>query len=441
MIKRTKNNKKETMFNTYEFPSFDEIIDSYSKEFRNYINPKGKTIFGFWMQTLADLQFLDLELQGLTEEYSIDFINRSVNFKGDSELIKLRIAHLEKVDGEKTLYAEFVDEFNDTNAYAFHNLYPYKGKFYPRLVRSLINAFNLNQNSLILDPFNGSGTTTHEASLMGIKSVGIDITPIGVILSELKNELIFLDEKSFDFTINDLQKILNDIESKKWDYPNSTIYKLMLIIYFDTMDAFLRTTRYDKKGKIVLFIEKFNYIKECHKKLLKIKNKFNLKFEKAKLIEGDILEFKKFNDFNEKFDACITSPPYYFSIDYVGKDKIAYDYLNIDMKKIESKYLGMKNNEKPKRDYGDLPDKVKKYYDDLKESIENIYWALKPNGKLAIIIGDSTVNGKKIPTTMITKNFCEEVGFKFEKLIFNPLLGTRNRAIRGESVILCTKGE
>ena len=441
MIKRTKNNKKETMFNTYEFPSFDEIIDSYSKEFRNYINPKGKTIFGFWMQTLADLQFLDLELQGLTEEYSIDFINRSVNFKGDPELIKLRIAHLEKVDGEKTLYAEFVDEFNDTNAYAFHNLYPYKGKFYPRLVRSLINAFNLNQNSLILDPFNGSGTTTHEASLMGIKSVGIDITPIGVILSELKNELIFLDEKSFDFTINDLQKILNDIESKKWDYPNSTIYKLMLIIYFDTMDAFLRTTRYDKKGKIVLFIEKFNYIKECHKKLVKIKNKFNLKFEKAKLIEGDILEFKKFNDFNEKFDACITSPPYYFSIDYVGKDKIAYDYLNIDMKKIESKYLGMKNNEKPKRDYGDLPDKVKKYYDDLKESIENIYWALKPNGKLAIIIGDSTVNGKKIPTTMITKNFCEEVGFKFEKLIFNPLLGTRNRAIRGESVILCTKGE
>jgi len=441
MIKRTKNNKKETMFDTYEFPSFDEIIDSYSKEFRNYINPKGKTIFGFWMQTLADLQFLDLELQGLTDEYSIDFINRSVNFKGDPELIKLRIAHLEKVDGEKTLYAEFVDEFNDTNAYAFHNLYPYKGKFYPRLVRSLINAFNLNQNSLILDPFNGSGTTTHEASLMGIKSVGIDITPLGVILSELKNELIFLDEKSFDFTINDLQKILNDIESKKWDYPNSTIYKLMLIIYFDTMDAFLRTTRYDKKGKIVLFIEKFNYIKECHKKLLKIKNKFNLKFEKAKLIEGDILEFKKFNDFNEKFDACITSPPYYFSIDYVGKDKIAYDYLNIDMKKIESKYLGMKNNEKPKRDYGDLPDKVKKYYDDLKESIENIYWALKPNGKLAIIIGDSTVNGKKIPTTMITKNFCEEVGFKFEKLIFNPLLGTRNRAIRGESVILCTKGE
>ena len=29
--------------------------------------------------------------------------------------------------------------------------YPYKGKFYPRIVRTLINAFKLNENSLLLD--------------------------------------------------------------------------------------------------------------------------------------------------------------------------------------------------------------------------------------------------------------------------------------------------
>ena len=145
------------------------------------------------------------------------------------------------------------------------------------------------------------------------------------------------------------------------------------------------------------------------------------------------------SEMEEKFDACITSPPYYFSIDYVGKDKIAYDYLGADMKKIESKYLGMKNNGSPQNNYNGLPLRVAMYYEDLKESIKNIYWSLKRGGKLAIIIGDSTVNGKKIPTTMTTKKFCEEAGFKFEKLIFNPLLGARNRAIRGESVIICEK--
>ncbi len=435
-----KQAKQITMFGTNEFPSYEEIMEAYAKEFASYVLPKGDTIFGFWMQTLADLEFLDLELKGLTDEYTVDPVNRVVNFKGDEDFIRLRVAHLEKVKGKTTLYTEFVDKFGDTNAYAFHNLYPYKGKFYPRVVRTLINAFKLNNDSLLLDPFNGSGTATHEASLMGIKSVGIDVTPMGIVLSELKNDLLFIDEQKLNFTSKELQDILHTIENKKWKHSDHLIHKLMLAVYFDTVDAFVRTSRYDRKGKTGLFIEKLNYIKDCYKKTMEIKDKYGLKFEPARIIESDILEIKNMKEMQEKFDACITSPPYYFSIDYVGKDKIAYDYLGADMKMIESKYLGMKNNGFRKGLYGGLPPRVAMYYEDLKESIKNIFWALKPGGKLAIIIGDSTVNGKKIPTTMTTKKFCDEVGFKFEKLIFNPLLGARNRAIRGESVIICEKG-
>ena len=442
MIKNTElkkqTAKQTTMFGTYEFPSYEEIMDAYAKEFANYVLPRGDTIFGFWMQTLADLEFLDLELQGLTEEYTIDPVNRIINFKGDEVFIRLRIAHLEKVKGKITLYTDVVDKFGDTNAYPFHNLYPYKGKFYPRVVRTLINAFKLGHDSLLLDPFNGSGTATHEASLMGIKSVGIDVTPMGIVLSELKNDLLFIDEQKLNFTPKELQDILQTIEDKRWKHPDLLIHKLMLAVYFDTVDAFVRTTRYNRKGKAGLFIEKINYIKACYEKIMEIKGKYGLKFKPARIIEGDILELKNMSEMKEKFDACITSPPYYFSIDYVGKDKIAYDYLGADMKKIESKYLGMKNGQ-PKSNYSGLPSRVAMYYEDLKESIKNIFWALKPGGKLAIIIGDSTVYGKKIPTTMTAKKSCEEVGFKFEKLIFNPLLGARNRAIRGESVIICRK--
>jgi len=435
-----KNNsyRKNTMFGTHEFPSYEEVLDAYSKQFLSYIQPKGDTIFGFWMQTIADLEFLDLELQGLTEKYHINPTERTVELKGDEGFIRLKIAHLEKVGGKPTLYSDFVDEFGDTNAYAFHNLYPYKGKFYPRVVRTLINAFRLEPNSILFDPFNGSGTATHEASLMGIKSAGLDVTPMGVMLSELKNDLLFIDKKDL-FNVNNLTETFQKIENKQWQHPNSTIYKLMLAIYFDTIDAFSRTSSYNRTGKTGLFIKKFNYIKECFEKIMAIKEKYGLRFEPAYIMKGDILELKKAKKLEGKFDAIITSPPYYFSIDYVGKDKIAYDYLGVDMKKVESKYLGMKNNGQLSRPYGQLPVKVAMYYEDLKKSVENIFWALKPRGKLAIIVGNSTVAGKKIPTTMMTKNFCEEVGFKFKKLVFNPLLGTRNRAIRGESIIICEK--
>lgn len=428
-----------TMFGTDEFPTREEIVEEYAKEFNRYVTPKGDTVFGFWMQTLADLELLDLELQGLTEEYKINPVERTVDFKGDEDFIRLRVAHLEKVRVKTSLYTDFVDSYGDTNAYAFHNLYPYKGKFYPRVVRTLINAFGLKSGDLILDLFNGSGTTTHEASLMGIKSVGIDITPMGVVLSNLKNNLPFLSLEELNFTNNELVEILQSIEKKEWKHQNDTIYNLMLTIYFDTMDAFERTSRYDKKGKERLFIEKFNYIKACYQKLIEIKNKFGLEFERAEIIEGDALELKKYEEYESRFDAIITSPPYYFSIDYVGKDKIAYEYLGVNMKKIESKYLGMKNSISHGRTYGNLPYKVILYYRDLRKSIENMYWALKDGGKMAIIIGDSTVGGRKTPTTMITKKFCEEVGFEFRKLIFNPLLGARNRAIRGESIIMGEK--
>lgn len=437
---REKKYKQGTMFGTQEFPTSEEIIEAYSKEFANYVAPKGETIFGFWMQTLADLELLVLELKGLIKSYSIDPVKRTVKFIGDENLLRSRVAHLEKVEGQITLYTELVDKFGDTNAYAFHNLYPYKGKFYPRVVRTLINAFNLNEESIILDPFNGSGTTTHESSIMGIKSVGVDITPMGKILSEVKNDLLFAEAKELRYTTSDLQDVIDSIEKKKWHSQNPLIFKLMLIIYFDTIDAFDRTTRYNKKGKVGLFIEKFNYIKSCYRKIIEIKEKYNLCFKKAQIIEGDVLKLRNFKKMYQKFDAVITSPPYYFSIDYVGKDQIAYKYLGVEMRGIEDKYLGMKNNFELKRTYRSLPPKVIRYYNDLKESIGHIYWSLKPRGRMAIIVGDSTVGGKKIPTTIMTKKFCEEAGFKFQKLIFNPLLGSRNRAIRGESIIICEKG-
>jgi len=197
--RKLKNSKRSTkqlsLLGTKGFPSFEEIITDYSREFYNYIYPQGNNIFGFWMQTLADLQLLELELQGIAKNFKINPTKRTVDLEGDKEFIRLRIAHLEKVGGKRTLYSEIVDKYGDTNAYAFHNLYPFKGKFYPRVVRTLINAFNLNSDSMILDPFNGSGTTTHEASIMGIKSVGVDITPMGTILAQIKNELPFLKEE------------------------------------------------------------------------------------------------------------------------------------------------------------------------------------------------------------------------------------------------------
>jgi len=58
--------------------------------------------------------------------------------------------------------------------------------------------------------------------------VGIDVTPMGIVLSELKNDLLFINEEKLNFAPKELQDILQTIENRKWEHSDLLIHKLML---------------------------------------------------------------------------------------------------------------------------------------------------------------------------------------------------------------------
>ena len=93
-----------------------------------------------------------------------------------------RFWKLAGADGTTDLLA-YAAEVSDGNRAAAHNylthgLHSYKGKFFPQIVRALINYADLAPGSSVMDPFVGSGTTTLEAQLMAHHGHGIDKNPL-----------------------------------------------------------------------------------------------------------------------------------------------------------------------------------------------------------------------------------------------------------------------
>lgn len=66
-----------------------------------------------------------------------------------------------------------------------HDLHIYKAKFFPRMVRALLNIFG-KDGATVFDPYCGSGTALLEASLLGLNSYGSDIDPICHLISRTK---------------------------------------------------------------------------------------------------------------------------------------------------------------------------------------------------------------------------------------------------------------
>ena len=71
---------------------------------------------------------------------------------------------------------------------AFHDWYRFVLSFPPHLVRDYIQKFKLNQNSIVLDPFCGTGTTLVETKLAGMKAVGLEGNPFPHLASSVKTD-------------------------------------------------------------------------------------------------------------------------------------------------------------------------------------------------------------------------------------------------------------
>jgi hypothetical protein len=103
--------------------------------------------------------------------------------------------------------------------YGPHGIHEYRGKFFPQLVRALINISGVREGGLVADTMCGSGTTLVEASLRGCKSIGLDMNPLSVLMARTKAELLAANVDSLTTTYNRVRAALTSSRSRGTHRP------------------------------------------------------------------------------------------------------------------------------------------------------------------------------------------------------------------------------
>lgn len=359
-----------------------------------------------------------------------------------------------------------------------YDWYSYRHSFSRDLVIKLIEKFRLNDKDKILDPFCGSGTTLLASKEIGIPVQGIDILPFSVFISNAK--LLRYNERHIETAINEIKNLL---EENNTDYILNKTKKELLINFFreDILDKILfirewierkddAETRYFLLTALLSILEDISYtrkdggflrilkgkkipvlksvyLSKLHKMVRDIEFINNLPDTDAEAIEGDA---RKTMFEPTSFSAVITSPPYPNRHDYtrVYLLELVTGFIDTQEELKNLRYYSVQSHVEARRkfiaeDYNppntlndilqrleeiSLPNRqiikmLEGYFEDMYLVLKEIKRLLRPNGKIAFVIGDVRYGGIKIPVGDILIDLGNNIGLKFKEKITARLRG------------------
>jgi len=331
-----------------------------------------------------------------------------------------------------------------------HNWVYFKEGFARDFVKLALSWMHVKQG-IILDPFVGVGTTTLVARELGLSSIGVDVSPLMILITRAKcrdYEIERLRQESTKiFGVRFSRPDLGDVPTFVKPYFNR--YTLEDVIFFrksiqDIQDdairefllvalisAAMKASYVYKDGSLLRIVKKpvppfRKFLKAKVRRMIRDLSRSNLPGPESKLFVGDARILRGID--GGSIDAIVTSPPYLNKIEYTKVYGLEYALFlpGHEPEPIRS-YVGTVVKNGP-LSYPELPPVANAYFDDMRSVLNEMKRVLKEGGKATIVLAGGVFPNVIVNSDILLANMAAELEFKVHAIItLNKRVATRDR--------------
>lgn len=271
------------------------------------------------------------------------------------------------------------------------NFFNWKGQFTPEFIEYLLECY-ANENSVIADPFSGSGTVLSEAIRKNMSCIGFEVNPSAFFMSKFYEYALYTEDER--------HKLYNDFRGTIGSYFNGLPNDMM--VYVDSPDyraSYANLINFSTKiaknldFKHVPFMINVLFLCEKDKKLtlkesltkniIYIRDLFfGLPYAKKSVIAnlGDARSLGL--KYKNVVDLIITSPPYINVLNYHQNYRSIVECFGYDILKVAASEIGSNRKHRSNRFKT-----VVQYAIDMGHTLYNTSMALKIGGRMIFVVG------------------------------------------------------
>lgn len=343
--------------------------------------------------------------------------------------------------------------------YATHGLFPYRGKFHPQMVKAILNIMGLRPGMTVLDPMAGCGTTGIEASIMGIDSLLVELSPFACLMSRAKVQALNCASDSFPALrlhalelFDQLQeefgphsnrspKLFSPAEEHRLSFADKSsfsvqkdaakeLHDLLKLCFLDSVGY---AERRANKTARELFPDVLGRYLDAVGAFNEVRNELALSLGNCRVIEGDARELQMSDN---SADGVLFSPPYSFAIDYLENDLPQLDLLGVDADRLRQSMVGLRgegHNHEAR-----VEARLREYFADMRLIFRECSRVLRPGGYCTVVVGSNTNQTGGVTLEDRLAELARQGGLPLEFQIMREIEGIRN-TMREEYLLFLRK--